>query len=171
LFSKNKEGQEILKCKEIWSETGDELEILATFGVFINKAFEYNSSYRLIGHAAKYFDYGYICKRFVINGLRLPRILDTAHLKPWDTKNLCTNKDIWKMGFDGPGSSLIALCVALQIPITKGDIDGSQVGEAYYKGEYQRIGKYCSLDAIAVINIVRKIKQEPIFQFEDVIYY
>ena len=45
-----------------------------------------NNNYRLVGHAAKYFDFPYLSKRFIINELDIPDILDTVHLKPWETK-------------------------------------------------------------------------------------
>lgn len=159
-----------LTCKQFYSETGEELETLLMFGQFIDKVFAMNPNIRLIGHAAKYFDYGFICKRFTINNLRLPKILDISNLKPWEIRLLCTNKDIWRMGFDGPGSSLVGICHALKLPISKNEMCGADVAQAYSEKRYEDIARYCSLDAISVINIVRKIKMEPIFQFDEVKY-
>jgi hypothetical protein len=124
--------------------------------------------YRLVGHASKYFDFPFLCKRYVINSITIPTLLDTAHLKPWDSRNLCTNQDIWKMGSSGSGSSLQALCTALQIPTSKNDLVGDEVGKAYYNGELQRIANYCTQDTIATFNIIRRIKGERVFQFDEV---
>lgn len=165
----DKTGNE-LNCKEFYSLEGNELEILLKFANFVNKFKNHDNRFRLVAHAGKYFDYPFLKKRIVINNMTLPIILDDAHLKPWEQMNLCTNKDIWKMGGDGPGSSLIALCVALGLPISKEDMIGEDVGDAYYRAEFKRIGRYCSLDSIAVINIIRKLKQESIFKFEEVKY-
>lgn len=162
-FNKNGDG---LICKEFYGD--NEKEILLELAIFLEKISKKSYKYRLIGHAAKYFDYPYLCKRTVINGIRLPSIIDTAHLKPWESKNLCTNSDIWKMGGTGPGSSLIALCTVLEIPVSKVDMVGEDVGNAYYRKEYSRIGRYCSLDSIVVLNIVRKLKRESLFSFEEV---
>lgn len=161
---------EKLMCKSFFGE--DEALILSELKDFLQRieSSKDGKHYRLVGHAAKYFDYPFLCKRYVINDLDIPTILDTAHLKPWETRNLCTNQDIWKMGGMGLGSSLPALCVAMGIPASKDDIEGDEVGECYYKGEFKRIAEYCNRDAIATFNIIRKVKREPIFQFSEVEY-
>lgn len=157
-----------LLCKEYYGP--DELTILVEVGTFLNAAKTKDANYRLMGHAAKYFDYPFLCKRFVINRLPIPYILDTAHLKPWETTNICTNMDIWKMGGTGPGGSLQAICTSLGIPISKTDLVGDEVGKAYYNKEYERIGRYCSQDTIATFNIIRAIKNESLFKFDEVKY-
>lgn len=124
---------------------------------------------RLVGHAAKYFDYPFLCKRYTINGLDLPSILDVTDKKPWEQKNLCTN-DLWKHGGTGPGSSLQALCVALEIPVSKVDLVGDEVGGAYFRGEIEKIATYCNYDSVATFNVFRRYKGEEIFHFEDVTY-
>lgn len=157
-----------LYCKEIAGE--DESKLLSDLVSFLDRIYQKDKNFRLIGHASKFFDYPFLCKRYVINDLPIPAILDTAHLKPWETKNLCTNQDVWKMGGTGPGASLQSLCTALNIPISKVDLVGDEVGEAYFNGELNRIACYCSLDTIATFNIVRKIKREKVFSFEEVVY-
>lgn len=160
------EGGDKLMCKEIFGE--DEPQILEELANFLDRI-DSASKYRLAGHAAKYFDYPFICKRYIINGMRIPNILDTSAMKPWEQKNLCTN-ELWKMGGTGPGSSLQALCVALNIPISKVDMVGDEVGKHYYDGNIPQVGRYCSYDAIATFNVIRRYKGEPIFQFDEVAY-
>lgn len=155
-----------LECLEFFGE--DEVVILNTAADVLDRM--HIAKFILAAHAGKYFDYPYICKRYVINGLPIPVILDTAHLKPWEASNICTNQDVWKMGGTGPGSSLIALCVALGLPISKVDLVGDEVGKAYYEGKYADIGRYCSYDAVSVTNILRKIQGLPIIQFNEVNY-
>jgi len=154
-------------CKEFYGQ--NELELLSALQITLNNMNTYSKEYRLVGHAAKYFDYPYLCKRYVINGLSIPTALDTTAMKMWDNKNLCTN-DLWKMGGTGSGSSLQALCNVLGIPTSKLDLVGDEVGAAYFKGEYQRIGRYCSLDTIATFNVIRRFKGESIFSFDEVNY-
>lgn len=160
-------SEEHIMVQEFYGE--DEVKILTELSEVLDRVHKVNS-FRLLGHAAKYFDYPYLCKRYVINGISIPKILDTSHLKPWENNNLCTNQDIWKMGGTGPGSSLQALCTCLNIPISKVDLVGDGVGKAYFNGEHKRIATYCTYDTVATFNIVRKIKKEPIFQFEDIKY-
>lgn len=156
-----------LICKEFYGE--DERGILETLGSTLDNMLKHNPNYRLVGHASKYFDYPYMGKRYIINGMDIPKVLDSTASKPWEQTNLCTN-ELWKLGGTGPGSSLQALCNALEIPISKVDLVGDEVGAAYYRREFERIGRYCSLDTIACFNVVRKFKKESIFQFDEVIY-
>ena len=161
-------GEDKLICKEFFGT--EEGVLLSQLGDFLNQISGSSKDFRLVGHAAKYFDYPFLCKRYIINRLAIPTLLDTAHLKPWESRNLCTNADIWKMGGTGAGSSLQALCTALNIPISKVDLVGDEVGNAYYRGEVKRIAHYCSLDTIATFNVIRRIKGEKIFQFDEVSY-
>lgn len=161
------DGQGNLVCKEYYGE--DEKSLLESFSVTLNNMQTHNSQYRLIGHASKYFDYPFMSKRYIINGLQIPNCLDTTALKPWEGSNMCTN-ELWKCGGTGAGSSLQALCNVLNIPVSKVDLVGDEVGTAYFKKEFKRIGRYCSYDAVATFNIFRRFKQESIFEFNSVNY-
>lgn len=156
-----------LICKEYYGE--DEKAILEALSVTLSNMQAHNSQYRLVGHASKYFDYPYTSKRYIINSLQIPNCLDTTTLKPWEGNNLCTN-ELWKCGGTGAGSSLQALCNALDIPISKVDLVGDEVGSAYFRKQFSRIGRYCSYDSVATFNVFRKFKQENIFEFDQVQY-
>lgn len=157
----------VLKCKSYYGT--DEKEILSNFAKDLGVFQKFNPNYRLLGHAAKYYDFPFLCKRYIINGIDIPNILDESGAKPWEMKNLDTN-ELWKSFGTGPGSSLQALCTVLNVPVSKVDLVGDEVGEAYFKGELERIAKYCSLDTIATFNVFRVFKKETIFPFEQVVY-
>ena len=146
-----------LRCAEIYGD--NEFEILWNLSNILDKL---PITKRLVGHAAKFFDYPFLCKRYIINSLPIPSILDSTSSKPWEQTNLCTH-ELWKMGGLGPSGSLVALSAALNIPISKGDIDGSRVDECYYAGEYTRIGRYCSHDTVGTFNLVCRFKGLPIY--------
>lgn len=160
-------GKKGLVTKEFYGS--NEKALLQALSTSLNGMTALNQQYRLIGHAAKYFDYPFLGKRYIINGLDIPLVLDATNLKPWEQSNLCTN-ELWKLAGTGAGSSLQALCTALNIPVSKVDLVGDEVGAAYFKGEYARIGRYCSYDSIADYNVLRVFKKESIFSFEDVTY-
>nr|DAT58705.1 MAG TPA: DNA polymerase B [Bacteriophage sp.] len=144
----------------------NEEDILKELGTTLDNMYLKGVYKRLVGHSSKFFDYPYLCKRFVINGLGIPHLLDTTNLKPWENLNLDTN-DIWKMGGTGYGSSLLALCNVLNIPISKVDLLGDEVGETFYNKEYQRINDYCILDTLATFNVIRRFKGESIFTIDE----
>lgn len=155
-----------LRCKNYVST--DERALLRALSADLNM-FAKNKSFRLCGHASQYFDVPFICKRLIANGLEIPDILDATDKKPWEETNIDTNV-LWKSFGTGPGSSLQALCTLLNVPVSKVDLVGDGVGKAYYNGELTRIADYCNLDAIATFNVLRRLKREPIFSFEDVVY-
>ena len=157
----------VLKCKSYYGE--DEKEILENFAKDINAFMSKNPKMRLIGHASRYFDFPFLAKRYIANLLSVPGGLDESNAKPWEMKNLDTN-ELWRGFGTGPGSSLQALCTLLNVPISKVDLVGDEVGEAYFNGELDRISKYCSLDTIATFNVFRVWKKEPIFNFDAVSY-
>lgn len=160
-----------LYCKEFYGPNEKKLlEMVATTLQNITvKGSNEKIKYRLLGHASKYFDYPFMCKRYMINQMDIPDILDTSHLKVWDQTNLDSN-ELYRMGGTGPGSSLQALCNVLDVPISKVDLVGDEVAKVYFQGGYARIGRYCSYDTVATFNVFRRFKKEPIFQFDEVEY-
>jgi hypothetical protein len=162
----DKDG-EVLFCKGL-ADT-DERKLLSDLTLFLNRILMGNTLYRLVGHASFYFDFPFLSKRYIINGMDIPKILDETDKKPWEKANLDTNV-LWKCGGTGPGSSLQALCVVLDIPISKVDMVGDQVGREYFAGNLEGIRDYCNKDAVATFNVMRRLKGEEIFQYEDVIY-
>lgn len=157
---------ELLYCKEFYGN--NEIDILLNFNNML-KGIQDKGGYRLVGHSAKFFDYPFICKRCIANELEIPDLLDVTHLKPWEGINIDTN-DLWKMGGTGYGASLVAVCNTLNIPLSKQDMTGGDVGKAYFENRYKDISRYCSYDAIATFNIIRKLKRESLFSFDDVVY-
>lgn len=160
-------GDGILKVKTYYGT--NEKEILENFYTDLILFYSHNKSYRLMGHAAKWFDIPYLCKRYIVNGLEIPNALDESNCKPWEMKNLDTN-ELWKSFGTGPGSSLEALCGALNVPTSKVDLVGDEVGKAFYNGELKRIAEYCSKDVVSTFNVFRRFKYESIFQFEECEY-
>lgn len=158
-----------LRCKNYVSS--DERTILRELAATLDKFVSISPEYRLIGHSSKFFDVPFLCKRFIINGLEIPSVLDESESKPWESKLLDTNK-LWKSfgEFNSPGSSLQALCTVLDVPVSKVDLVGDEVGAAFFRGELIRISDYCALDAIATFNVFRRFKYEPIFLDEEVVY-
>jgi hypothetical protein len=58
----------------------------------------------------------------------------------------------------------------MNVPSPKDDIDGSMVGEVYWKqDDLLRIAAYCQKDVITVAQLVLKFKQIPLLEETDII--
>ena len=143
-----------------------EKDILAGFIDMLSKANKNSISY-LCAHNGKEFDYPYLIRRMLINGLEVPAILDLSGKKPWEVNHLDT-MELWKFGDYKHYTSLDLLCTIFGVPTPKDDIDGSQVAGVYYReGDIERIARYCEKDTLAVAQILLKFKGEPLIDPEN----
>lgn len=124
----------------------------------------------LCGHNAKEFDFPYICRRLLINGMKIPSILDLAGKKPWEIPHLDT-MELWKFGDFKAFTSLALLCHVFQIPTPKDDISGADVARVYYEEkDLPRIKLYCEKDVVALIQLFLRMKGENLIPEGDIIY-
>lgn len=115
----------------------------------------------LVGHNIFDYDLPYMCKKYIIHGQTIPRLLDISGLKPWEIPHIDTMK-FWQFGSFGSKTSLALMAGALGVPSPKGDMDGSKVGAAYYNGELEKIREYNIKDIVAVAQCYQKFKGESI---------
>ncbi len=128
------------------------------------------NDYQLCGHNIREFDVPWLCRRFLINGLPLPPVLDIYGKKPWEVNHVDT-LDLWKFGDFKHYTSLHLLANVLNVPTPKDDIDGSMVGAVYWKeNNLSRIAKYCSKDVIAVAQIIMRLKGLPLIIDEYIVF-
>ena len=164
MFRKGKE-----RAYRVKSYAGDdEKTILEEFSLML-AAFMTNPMHKLCAHNGQEFDFPYIARRMLINGLPLPTILDIAGSKPWEVKEVMLDTlQLWKFGDYKHYTSLELLCAIFNIPTPKDDIDGSQVGDVYFK-EYdiQRIARYCEKDTFAIAQLLLRFKGEPLISQEN----
>jgi len=148
----------IFRVKSFFGE--NEKSILSEFSGMLFK-FTKNREALLCAHNGKEFDYPYIARRMIINGMIIPDILDNAGKKPWEIKLLDT-LDLWKFGDYKSYTSLDLLTSVLKIPTPKDDIDGSMVAGVYYnEHDITRIVKYCEKDVLAVAQVLLRFMNLP----------
>jgi len=134
----------------------DEKLILTEFTELIHK-FCTTKEHTLCGHNIKEFDIPYICRRMLINGLKLPSILNIAGKKTWEISFIDT-LELWKFGDYKNYTALKLLTAVFGIPTPKDDIDGSQVAEVYYKEKnVNRIALYCQKDVVATAQVFLRL--------------
>ena len=163
-----KGGERFYRVKSFYDE--DEKKLLSTFNDMLDK-FTSHRGKKLCAHNGQEFDYPYIARRTLINGLRIPKILDIAGAKPWEIKErLLDTLQLWKFGDYKSYTSLDLLCAVFNIPTPKDDIDGSQVAKVYYEeGDLDRIIRYCEKDTLALANLMLRLKGEEIIPIENML--
>ena len=122
----------------------------------------------LCAHNGKEFDFPYLCRRLIINSMPIPAILNVSGKKPWEVNHLDT-MELWKFGDFKNYTSLNLLAHVLGIPTPKDDIDGSMVGDVYWKEKnLKRIAEYCQKDVITVAQVYLRIIGEALIRIENV---
>ena len=160
---KQKEGETQIRVKSIANE--NEKILLQEYIDLLNSY--YNSpDFLFCAHNGKEFDIPFLCRRILINGLKLPFILNVAGKKPWEIKHLDT-MELWKFGDFKNYTSLDLLTYIFNIPTPKDDMDGSQVAKVFYEEKnLDRIIHYCEKDVIATIQLFRKYQGDSIIDEE-----
>ncbi len=140
----------------------DELILLQEFGELFN-----HSSMRgiiLCAHNGKEFDFPWISRRYLINGMQPPQAFQNFGKKPWEIPHLDT-LELWKFGEYRSFVSLELLSHVLGLPSPKDDIDGSMVSSIFHiDKDLIRIIKYCEKDVLTLANVFCRLRQEPILE-------
>jgi len=165
-FIQIEDGENKLRLKSFFSD--DEKELLVSFFELLNN--HYNGrDYLLCAHNGKEFDFPYIARRGLVNGLIIPSILDMAGKKPWEVAHIDTLQ-LWKFGDYKHFTSLSLLTTIFDIPTPKDDIDGSMVNEVYWKNnDLKRIAIYCEKDVLALTQLFMRFRNEPLIKDENVV--
>ena len=119
---------------------------------FFNDLDQYHSE-TLVGHNITGFDIGFLRKRAVCLGIKLPpNSCLPRDPKPWD-KNVHDTMTMWAGGTNR--ISMADLCDILGIE-GKGGFDGSMVAEAWARGDHDTIAEYCKDDVHRTREIHRR---------------
>lgn len=133
----------------------DEKEILQQFTNLLSAQV---SDLQLCAHNGKEFDFPYLCRRLLINGLQIPTVLQIAGKRPWEINHLDT-MELWKFGDYKNYTSLALLAAVFGIPTPKEDMDGSMVRALYYETrDLLRIVTYCQKDVVTTAQILLRFK-------------
>jgi len=141
----------------------EEKQVLQTFSDLLDT--HYSDPEKLLcAHNGKEFDFPYLSRRMLINGLPLPDILQLAGKKPWEVRHLDT-MELWKFGDFKNYTSLELLAAVFNIPTPKDDIDGSEVGRVYWQeNDLERIVTYCQKDVLTIAQLFLKFQGKPLLE-------
>ncbi len=145
----------------------DEAAVLTQFVELLNKHYNTDEHW-LCGHNGKEFDFPYIARRCVVNKIKLPRLLDTGGLKPWEVGHLDT-MNLWSFGDRKAFTSLALLTHILGIPTPKDDITGADVARVYYEEQgLDRIATYCKKDVVATTQVFLRLTGREMLTSENI---
>ena len=160
-----KEGQHFFRIKSFYGD--DEKAILEDLKLLLDEKFATPKHY-LCAHNGKEFDYPFLCRRMLVNGIQLPKILEISGKKPWEVRHLDT-MEMWKFGDYKHYTSIKLLAALFGIPTPKDDIDGGQVSKVYWQDkDLERIKNYCQKDTLTVAQILLKYMCKPILTEEQI---
>ncbi len=144
----------------------NELELLEEFRAIITKM---TPDLRLCGHNGREFDFPYLSRRMLINGISLPDALNLSGKKPWEINHLDT-MDMWKFGDWKHYTSLDLLAAIFDIDSSKSDMDGSMVNQVYHKDkDLKKIAEYCLRDVVVTAKLYAKLKSIVLDDLEIII--
>ncbi len=154
------EKNDTLKIKSFAGH--NEKKILQEFGEIFNS--QRLRDVILCAHNGKEFDFPWIARRFLINGMMPPVPFQMFGKKPWEIPHIDT-MELWKFGDYKSFVSLELLAHLFKVPTPKDDIDGSMVSSIYYiEKDLQRIVDYCEKDVLTLANIFRSMRQEDLLK-------
>ena len=147
----------------------DEKKVLSDFAQLLNTHYN-RKDHLLCAHNGKEFDFPFLCRRMLINGVKLPKPLNIAGKKPWEVNHLDT-MELWKFGDYKSFTSLNLLANVFNIPTPKDDMDGSDVARVYWEEkDLERIATYCQKDVITVAQLLSRFKGESLIEEENIVY-
>jgi len=162
-FTQEKTKQ-TLRIKSFYGK--DEKKLLKEFNSLLNKTLKDN--FILCAHNGKEFDFPFLGRRNLINGLKLPSQLNIAGKKPWEIPHIDT-MELWKFGDYKHFTSLELLAHIFGIPSPKTDLDGSQVAKTYYEeDDLEKIKNYCQQDVITIAQLFLKYKGKLLIKEKDI---
>lgn len=158
-----------IRTFRVTSYHGDEANLLKAFKNLVTDHFS-GAKHLLCGHNSKEFDFPYIARRMIINGISLPYKLNLFGKKPWEIPHLDT-MELWRFGDFKHYTSLKLMAYVLGIPSPKEDIDGSMVRDVYYEEkDLERIIHYCERDVITVSQVFLRLRNEKLLTEDQIIY-
>jgi len=165
-FFHKSEDKPALRVKSMASH--NEQALLSDFKSFIETKFD-RHRLKLCAHNGKEFDFPYLCRRMLINGIQIPESLNITGKKPWEVPHIDT-MELWRFGDRKSFTSLELLTGIFGIPSSKTDLDGSMVTKTYYEEEdgLRKIEEYCRRDVIATAQLYLRLNSLPLIGEEQI---
>ena len=148
-------------------EHSEETELLREFKALVEKY----PAHELIlcAHNGKEFDFPYLCRRMLINGIELPRAMQLAGKKPWEILHQDT-LELWKFGDYKNYTGLDLLAAVFGIASSKNEMSGDQVTPTFYEqNDIAKISRYCREDVVVLAQLYLCLHCQPTITDQNII--
>jgi uncharacterized protein YprB with RNaseH-like and TPR domain len=147
---------------------GKEKDLLNDFKSLLESHFN-RPQHLLCAHNGKEFDFPFIARRMIINGIDLPYKLNLFGKKPWEIPHLDT-MELWKFGDYKTFTSLKLMSYVLGVPSPKEDLDGSMVRDVYYEEkDIEKIIRYCEKDTVTIAQILLRLRNDDLLTEDEIL--
>lgn len=137
----------------------------------------------LCGHNIKEFDFPFLFRRMLVNGIKLQPIFQTYGKKPWDIV-IDDTMNMWSATQWNYKCSLDLLAHTLGLPSPKAEMSGSKVADVWFNeplldGELpfdrddrvlKKIGTYCMGDVVTTAKVYCRLRGLPDLTDENIVY-
>lgn len=117
---------------------------------------------QLCAHNGKEFDFPYLCRRMLANGIALPESLNLGGLRSWQVPHVDTMQ-LWKFGDYKSFTPLELLAAVLDLKVDDSDaIEGSDVNRVYHQeNDLEKITRFCQRNISLLAQVYLRLKSLP----------
>lgn len=140
-------------------------------------------AHALCGHNIKEFDFPFLFRRMLVNGIPLPPIFQTYGKKPWELI-IDDTMQMWSSTAWNYKCSLDLIAHTLKLPSPKAEMSGKKVADVWFNeplldGELpfdrddrvlKKIGTYCMGDVVTTAKVYCRIRGLPELTDENIVY-
>ena len=166
-FHESSEGGDALRITTL---IGDERALLFEFRRRLASFNERHPNINFCAYNGKEFDFPYIARRLLIQGITIPPSLYVAGRKPWET-NFLDTFELWKFGDYKHYTSIHLLGYIFGVSELMEDMEGSMLHALYYtNGDLTKIAEYSQRKLATCAQLYRRFITLPALPKERLEY-
>ena len=124
---------------------------------------------QLCAHNGKEFDFPYLCRRMLANGIALPTSLNLSGMRSWQVPHIDTMQ-LWKFGDYKSYTPLELLAAVFGLEIDDTDaIEGSEINRVYHReNDLGKITRFCKRNIGLLAQVYLRLKSLPTLNPEHI---
>ena len=135
-----------------------EHDLIMDFTQWLNPLDDFDKTPVLVGHNIKLFDLKFLHQRMIVNKIVIPSMLRFAIKQPKYSSELVYDTMLEWAGYERDKyENMDTLCLALNIPTPKNQIDGSEIWATVQAGKYDILKQYGIDEIVALREVHRRM--------------